>query len=133
MSNATTTLTACTDCNVEVEHRTCVDCGREADVVDCGHHAQPTEIAASAHDGAPVSSSIGTGAPTTESWAYLDIWPAGRFRKARKPFKCMYGPPRCAYVVQPGERYFDSGDSTPEVAGGFGSERYCLGHGEARS
>lgn len=38
----------CDVCRVKREHRTCVDCGREADVIDCGHGAQPVEIAASA-------------------------------------------------------------------------------------
>jgi hypothetical protein len=61
---------------------------------------------------------------------YLDTWPAGRFRVARKAFRCMYAGPRCSRIIQPGHFYFESGDSSPEVAGGFGGERFCLAHGD---
>lgn len=37
----------CETCGVAREDRTCADCGAEASVIDCGHHAQPAEIAAS--------------------------------------------------------------------------------------
>ena len=46
--------TSCPICHVNAETRTCVDCGRTATVIDCGHYAQPAEISASQHDGAPV-------------------------------------------------------------------------------
>lgn len=39
----------CDICEVASELRVCADCGAEADVIDCGHHAQPAEIAASAY------------------------------------------------------------------------------------
>lgn len=67
-------------------------------------------------------------AADSQGWIYLDIWPAGRFRTARKPFRCMYT--HCARIVQPGHFYFESGDSSPDVAGGFGGERFCLAHGD---
>lgn len=72
----------------------------------------------------------GTGLPAAhEEWLYWDVWPAGRFRTARKAFRCMYTGPHCARIVQPGHLCFESGDSSPEVAGGFGAERFCLAHG----
>lgn len=45
---------SCDACGVRAESRTCADCGATAMVIDCGHHAQPAEIAASARDGRPV-------------------------------------------------------------------------------
>ena len=57
MENTDTTKTlpeTCPDCGWPREHRACVGCGVEADVIDCGHSAQPVEIAASKHNGDPV-------------------------------------------------------------------------------
>ena len=39
----------CTVCDVDAEERECADCGAVARVIDCGHYAQPAEIAASAY------------------------------------------------------------------------------------
>lgn len=52
-SNAETTWLpeTCPDCGEAREYRTCADCGTTAWVIDCGHYAQPAEIAASAHAG----------------------------------------------------------------------------------
>lgn len=49
-----TETTSCPTCHVNAETRTCTDCGKTAVVIDCGHYAQPCEIAASKRDGAPV-------------------------------------------------------------------------------
>lgn len=44
------TKTECEECGAKRQTRKCDDCGRTASVIDCGHHAQPAEIAASKHD-----------------------------------------------------------------------------------
>jgi len=44
----------CDICGVAREERTCADCGETASVIDCGHHVQPAEIAASKYGGDPV-------------------------------------------------------------------------------
>lgn len=51
METTTTKYRACKDCGVEAETRTCDDCGKSAAVIDCGHNAQPAEIAAGRCDG----------------------------------------------------------------------------------
>lgn len=53
----TTELTRCGTCNVSPEERTCYLCGHTATVVDCGHHAQPAEIAADPCNGEPICAS----------------------------------------------------------------------------
>ena len=36
----------CEACGAEPQRRTCVDCSRTADIVDCGHQDQPRPLAA---------------------------------------------------------------------------------------
>ena len=40
----------------------------------------------------------------------------------------MAGGIRCSHIIEPGEQYFDPGDSNPESAGGYGGYRYCREH-----
>ena len=41
-----TELTKCPACNERAEHRTCLPCGTQAWVIDCGHFGQSAEISA---------------------------------------------------------------------------------------
>jgi hypothetical protein len=65
---------------------------------------------------------------------WLQVWPQGKLRTARKSHRCDYsmgGGFRCKHVIEKKELYFDPGDSNPDSAGGFGNFRYCLqDHGE---
>ena len=47
-------LDHCPYCGELRERLACVDCGVEAEVINCGHYAQPQPVAASKHDGDPV-------------------------------------------------------------------------------
>ena len=61
---------------------------------------------------------------------YIDTWPTGVWRIARKAWRCHYmiGGNRCNAIILPGESYFDPMESNPAIAGGFGGYRFCARH-----
>lgn len=59
------------------------------------------------------------------------VWPGGIVRRCRVPFRCDYdkGAPdgRCTHQIKKDEYYFDSTETKSRYAGGFGSQRFCMG------
>lgn len=58
-----------------------------------------------------------------------ELYPGSVWRRARISHDCdnrFWGGVRCPHVIQPGERYLDTGESN-ERAGGFDTDKWCAG------
>ncbi len=56
-----------------------------------------------------------------------EYYKSGKFRNCRKEFRCNETDGgRCKNIIKPGDKYFDTGEHNIDIAGGFGTLRFCM-------